>query len=294
MQRWGVTTFELLATASGEALDRIALAHPFYARDSLLVLADYVTTDSGTGCVHTAPDHGVDDFATGKKYGLELLDPVDDDGVFRQRVELFAGEHVHKVDGHICEVLEAHGALVRRARFQHSYPFCWRTKTPIIFRATPQWFISMDKAGLREQALKEIAAVKWIPGWGQARIEGMIANRPDWCISRQRYWGVPLCLFVHRESGELHPDTLALMEQAAQRVELDGIQAWFDLDPAELLGCSATLPTSTARSRMCSTCGSTPAAAGSTCSVVAKARPTRRTCTWKAPISTAAGSTHPC
>jgi len=239
MQRWGVASFEVLATAQGADFDRIALAHPFYERDSLMVLADYVTTESGTGCVHTAPDHGVDDFATGRKYGLELLDPVDDDGLFRERVEIFAGEHVHKVDDHMCEVLEARGALLHRAGFQHSYPFCWRTKTPIIFRATPQWFISMDAAGLREQALAEIAKVKWIPGWGEARIEGMIANRPDWCISRQRYWGVPLCLFVHRESGELHPDTLELMELAAQRVEVAGIQAWFDLDPAELLGDAA-------------------------------------------------------
>ncbi len=240
MQRYGVTNFERLGTTNGEQLEKLVLKHPLYERDSLLVLGDYVTTESGTGCVHTAPDHGVDDFYTGKKYGLELLNSVDDNGLFSPNVELFAGQHVVKVDDNMIEALTAEGALVMQAKYQHSYPYCWRTNTPIIFRATPQWFISMDNEGLRTDALNEIKKVKWVPDWGEQRIDGMIANRPDWCISRQRYWGVPVALFVHKESGELHPNTLELIEQVAQRIEQGGIQAWFDTSIEELLGADAS------------------------------------------------------
>ena len=239
MQRYGVEDYAVLGSCLGGDLDRIELRHPFYDRRSLLVLGDYVTTEAGTGCVHTAPDHGVDDFHTGKKYGLELLNAVDDNGVYHPHVELFAGEHVHKVDDHMVDVLGSNGALVHKATIEHSYPYCWRTKTPIIFRATPQWFISMDKLGLREQTISEIRKVRWIPGWGQARIEGMIANRPDWCISRQRYWGIPIPFFVHKETGELHPRTLEIMETVAQHVEEGGIQAWFDLEAEALIGDDA-------------------------------------------------------
>jgi isoleucyl-tRNA synthetase len=146
---------------------------------------------------------------------------------------------VFKANDEIVEVLKANGALLHLARLEHSYPHCWRHKTPIIFRATPQWFISMDQNGLRKQALQAIRDVKWMPGWGQARIESMVENRPDWCISRQRHWGVPITLFVHKTSGELHPQTNALMEQVAERIEAAGIDAWFDLDPADLLGGDA-------------------------------------------------------
>ena len=241
MQRYGWTDFSILGHAKGKAFDKLALKHPLYERDSLMVLGDYVTTESGTGAVHTAPDHGVDDFYTGKRYALELLDPVDDNGVFRTSVELFGGEHVMKVDTHLLAELEQRGRLLFNAKYKHSYPHCWRTKTPIIFRATPQWFISMDEKNLRKDTLAEIEKVKWVPDWGQARIEGMIANRPDWCISRQRYWGVPITLFLHKETGELHPDTPALIEQAASRIAVSGIQAWFDLQPEELLGTQAAL-----------------------------------------------------
>lgn len=239
MQRYGVTTFERLGTTPGEKLEKLLLKHPLYERDSLMVLGDYVTTETGTGCVHTAPDHGVDDFYTGKKYGLELLNSVDDNGLFSPNVEVFAGQHVVKVDDNMIEALTAEGALVKHAKYQHSYPYCWRTNTPIIFRATPQWFISMDNNDLRKDALSEIKKVKWVPDWGEQRIDGMIANRPDWCISRQRYWGVPVALFVHKESGELHPNTLELIEQVAQRLEKGGIQAWFDASIEELLGDDA-------------------------------------------------------
>ena len=236
MQRYGAENYKVLAHCRGQQLEKLRLKHPFYDRDSLLVVGDYVTTEAGTGCVHTAPDHGVDDFHTGKKYALGLLNSVDDHGVYQDHVELFAREHVHKVDSHMLEVLREHKALVNSDHIEHSYPFCWRTKTPIIFRATPQWFISMDQQNLRKQTIAAIQQVRWIPAWGQARIEGMIANRPDWCISRQRYWGIPIPFFVHKETGELHPQTLSIMETVATHVEAHGIQAWFDLDAETLIG----------------------------------------------------------
>ncbi len=239
MQRYSFEGYKTLGTAKGAALENLVLLHPLYQRDSLLVVGDYVTTETGTGCVHTAPDHGVDDFYTGKRYNLELLDPVNDNGVFRDSVEVFGGEHVSKVDNLIIEALTDAGKLIHAEKYRHSYPHCWRTKTFIIFRATPQWFISMDNLDLRKDTLEEIKKVKWVPDWGQQRMEGMIANRPDWCISRQRYWGVPITLFLHEETGELHPDTQQLIEQVAQRIEKNGIQAWFDLDASELLGDDA-------------------------------------------------------
>ncbi|NND89568.1 MAG: isoleucine--tRNA ligase [Granulosicoccus sp.] len=241
MARYGYTEYTVVATTAGSALESLTFKHPLYERDSLLIMGDYVTTDAGTGVVHTAPDHGVDDFYAARKNELGLLDYVDDHGVFRDHVELFGGEHVMKVDAHMIEELQSRGRLVKQEKYQHSYPYCWRTKTPIIYRATPQWFIGMDVEELRRDTLAEIDKVQWIPDWGRSRIHGMIAGRPDWCISRQRYWGVPITLFLNKETGELHPDTSALVEQAALRIAEDGIQAWFDLDPAELLGNEAPL-----------------------------------------------------
>ncbi|MFK7891064.1 MAG: isoleucine--tRNA ligase [Granulosicoccus sp.] len=240
MQRYGFTDYTIVATATGESLQGLKLKHPLYERDALLIVGDYVTTEAGTGLVHTAPDHGVDDFYAAQKHDLGLLDLVDDHGVFREHVELFGGEHVMKVDKHMIDELQSRGRLIKHEKYQHSYPYCWRTKTPIIFRATAQWFIGMDIKDLRADTLKEIDKVHWIPAWGQSRIHGMIANRPDWCISRQRYWGVPIPLFVHKETGELHPETSQLIEQTAARVESSGIQAWFDLQAEEVLGAEAT------------------------------------------------------
>ncbi|MHB8406127.1 MAG: isoleucine--tRNA ligase [Gammaproteobacteria bacterium] len=229
-----------LAHASGADLAGLKLQHPFYQRVVPMVLGEHVTLDDGTGAVHTAPGHGQEDFVVGLKYGLKVDNPVDSHGVFVPGTELFAGEQVFKANAHIVEVLRERGRLLHHAPYKHSYPHCWRHKTPVIFRATPQWFIGMDQNGLRTQALAEIKQVHWTPGWGEQRIEGMVANRPDWCVSRQRTWGVPIALFVHKHSGELHPRTAELLEQVAQRVEKGGVDAWFDMDAAELLGPDAT------------------------------------------------------
>jgi len=239
MLRYGVERYRVIADCRGADLEGIKLRHPFYARELPIILSAHVTVESGTGAVHIAPGHGQDDFVAGARYGLEVANPVGGDGKFLPGTELFAGEHVFKANGHVIEVLKARGMLLHTQALTHSYPHCWRHKTPIIFRATPQWFIGMDKAGLRATALAEIAKVNWVPEWGRARIEGMVANRPDWCISRQRSWGVPMALFVHKHSGQLHPDTPALIEKVAQRVEQHGIDAWFDLSAEELLGAQA-------------------------------------------------------
>ncbi len=239
LARYGISDYKLLARCKGEALERQRLQHPFYERESLLVIGDHVTLEAGTGAVHTAPGHGQDDFVLGNKYGLEIYNPVGGNGCFLPATEIFAGEHVFKANDHVIEVLKENKALIHVEKYQHSYPHCWRHKSPIIFRATPQWFISMEKAGLRDLAMAEIKKVRWVPGWGQARIESMIGNRPDWCISRQRYWGVPIPLFMHRESNELHPRTAELIEAVAKRIEKEGIQAWFSLETSELLGDEA-------------------------------------------------------
>ena len=236
MQRLAVEDYQQLATCQGKQLENIIARHPFYDRDIPVLLGEHVTTDAGTGCVHTAPDHGMEDFVVSKQYGIGTLNYILDNGLFHDDVELFAGQHVYKVDDSVLEVLRQHQRLLSCGQFVHSYAHCWRTKTPLIYRATPQWFISMDKNGLLEKAKAAVKTVSWHPEWGQARIEGMLDNSPDWCISRQRTWGVPIALFVHKQSGELHPNTSALIEQVALRVEEHGIDAWFDLDAAELIG----------------------------------------------------------
>ena len=236
LERYGAESFKELAKVQGSELELLRFEHPFYDFDVPVILADHVTTDAGTGVVHTAPGHGQDDFVVGQKYGLEIANPVGDNGVYKADTEIFAGQHVFKANSSVVELLKEKGALMHFENIRHSYPHCWRHKTPIIFRATPQWFISMDNKGLRSQALSEIEKTQWIPDWGQSRIERMVENRPDWCISRQRTWGVPITLFVHRETEELHPDSISLMNRVANRIEQKGIQAWWDLDAAELLG----------------------------------------------------------
>ncbi|MGR9012219.1 MAG: isoleucine--tRNA ligase [Gammaproteobacteria bacterium] len=239
MLRYDIENYHVIAYCKGAELEHQLLQHPFYNRQVPIILGDHVTTEAGTGAVHTAPGHGQDDYVVGLKYGLPVDNPVGNDGVFLPSTEIFAGEHVFNANAHVLEVLEQQGKLVHHVAILHSYPHCWRHKTPIIFRATPQWFISMDKNKLREQALDEVKRVTWIPEWGQARIESMMEGRPDWCISRQRTWGVPITFFVHKETGELHPRTAELIEQVAQRIEQQGIEAWFELQAAELLGDEA-------------------------------------------------------
>jgi len=239
MTRYDVKTYRIVGLCHGTDLENVVFKHPYLDREIPMLLGEHVTTEAGTGLVHTAPDHGADDFTVSRTYGIETLNLVNANGVYSEATEHFAGQHVYKVDEPVCELLAEKGRLIRKEKFKHSFPHCWRTKTPLIFRATPQWFISMDKNGLRKKALETIKDVKWIPDWGQARIEGMVDGRPDWCISRQRTWGVPLCLLVRKDNDELHPDTTELMEKVAVLVEQKGMQAWFDLDLNDLIGDDA-------------------------------------------------------
>ncbi|MEQ2025192.1 isoleucine--tRNA ligase [Xenorhabdus szentirmaii] len=240
MQRAGITSWEAVSNCTGADLELMRFNHPFMGFDAPAILGDHVTLEAGTGAVHTAGGHGPDDYSISLKYGLEIANPVGPNGCYISGTyPSLDGVFVFKANDIIVELLKEKGALLSLHKIQHSYPCCWRHKKPIIFRATPQWFISMDKNGLREQSLKEIKDVQWIPGWGQARIESMVENRPDWCISRQRTWGVPMSLFIHKETQEPHPRTVELIEEVAKRVEIDGIQAWWDLDATELLGDEA-------------------------------------------------------
>lgn len=239
MERIGVAKFKEAGSCKGEVLEHILLQHPFYSRQVPIILGEHVTTEAGTGAVHTAPDHGMDDFIVGQKYNLGTLNIVDDNGVYREDVELYAKQHVHKVEKNIIDTLQDNNKLVHQHQITHSFPHCWRTKTPLIFRATPQWFISMTRNNLLNRCEQEIENVQWLPGWGKARISSMLGNSPDWCVSRQRTWGVPIPLFVHTDTQELHPNTTGLIEQVAEKIEQQGIQAWFDLQAAELLGDDA-------------------------------------------------------
>ncbi len=239
MHTLGISGWTVLAETKGAVLEKLELQHPFYDRRVPVILGDHVTLDAGTGAVHTAPGHGLEDYVVGRRYGLEVENPVGGDGRFLPSTPLFAGEGVFDANAHVIEVLRERGRLLKGEPYYHAYPHCWRHKTPVIFRATPQWFISMDQAGLRKAALEAISHVDWMPAWGEQRISGMIAGRPDWCVSRQRTWGVPIPLFVDKETGELHPKTSELIDLVAKMVERCGIDAWFDLDPADLLGADA-------------------------------------------------------
>ena len=251
LQRYGVTETVVHGRVAGSALEGVNLAHPFYAeREIPVILGDHVSAEDGTGAVHTAPGHGQEDFVASQRYGLidkyttAQLNPVDGRGVYLPSTPpagdtVLAGTHIWKANDALVEVLRASGALLAFAKLRHSYPHCWRHKTPIAFRATPQWFISMEQAHLRRDALAAIKQVGWFPQWGEARIAGMVEGRPDWTISRQRTWGVPIALFVHRETGEPHPRSVELMQAVAERVEQGGVDAWYTLEMAELLGAEA-------------------------------------------------------
>ncbi|AHN24630.1 Isoleucyl-tRNA synthetase [Gilliamella apicola] len=240
MKRADITDWTILGSCHGKDLELLRFKHPFLDFDEPIVLGEHVTVDAGTGAVHTAPGHGAEDFIVGQKYGLEVANPVGGNGCYLPGTGAgLDGLFVFKANKVVVELLKERSALLHFENIEHSYPCCWRHKTPVIYRATPQWFISMDKQGLRAQSLKEIKQVRWIPDWGQARIETMVVNRPDWCISRQRTWGVPMTLFVHKDTEELHPDTLELVEKVAKLVEQNGIQAWWDADIKDLLGPDA-------------------------------------------------------
>jgi len=251
LQRYGVDGLVEHGHATGAALENLLLAHPFYpTRDIPLLNGAHVSAEDGTGAVHTAPGHGQEDFVVSQQYGLMeqynagQINPVDGRGVYLPSTPpagdvALAGVHLWKAQPLIVDVLRASGALLAFVEIVHSYPHCWRHKTPVVFRATPQWFISMDKANLRRDAMAAIDSVGWFPSWGKARIGAMVDGRPDWCISRQRTWGVPIAMFTHRETGEPHPRTVELMQQVADRVEQGGIDVWYSLDSAELLGDEA-------------------------------------------------------
>ncbi|TAN77924.1 MAG: isoleucine--tRNA ligase, partial [Gallionella sp.] len=268
MARYGMTSFEIVGTCRGKKLERLALQHPFYKRKVPVILGDHVTTEAGTGSVHTAPAHGLDDYFVGQKYGLPTDNPVGDDGKFISTTPPvggvpLAGVFVWKANDIVLSALQASGHLLHMEKMQHSYPHCWRHKTPIIFRSTPQWFIGMgnvaypmdadveklvrekrahaphDGPTLRDIANRAVEQTEFFPAWGRARLEAMIKNRPDWCVSRQRNWGVPMPFFVHKETGQLHPRTPELLEQVARLVERDGIEAWFSLNSVDLLGAEA-------------------------------------------------------
>jgi isoleucyl-tRNA synthetase len=244
MTAFGIDNYTIVAELPAAGLEKKRCRHPLYDRESLIVLGHHVTLDAGTGCVHTAPGHGREDYDVGLTYGLDAYSPVNDKGCFVDDVAQFAGQFVFKANGPIIEALESKGALLARENISHSYPHCWRCKQPVIFRATPQWFISMEKTGLRKASLEAIDQVTWIPHWGRERIYGMIENRPDWCVSRQRAWGVPITVFTCNSCGGAHM-TEALAAAIHDLFAAHGADAWFET-PVEAL-----LPDGT----VCGRCG---------------------------------------
>ncbi len=245
MRIFGISDYRILTELAASDLENKQCRHPFYDRDSLIILGDHVTLEAGTGCVHTAPGHGREDYDVGLQYGLEAYSPVNDNGVFTDEVEHFSGQFVFKANDNINQTLADRGVLLAKEEIGHSYPHCWRCKRPVIFRATPQWFISMEKTGLRQKSLEEIDRVQWIPHWGRERIYGMIENRPDWCVSRQRAWGVPITVFICEKCDAVHMDEAA-MNTVFEQFAAHGADVWFEKDAADLLPAGAT----------CNRCGS--------------------------------------
>ncbi|MFC1817204.1 isoleucine--tRNA ligase, partial [Thermodesulfobacteriota bacterium] len=234
MQSFGFTDFNILATIEAKTLERKKCRHPLYNRDSMIILGSHVTLDAGTGCVHTAPGHGREDYEVGMQYGIDVYSPVDHRGCFTKEVEFFGGQFVFDANKPINAKLKEVDALISEETISHSYPHCWRCKQPVIFRATPQWFISMDKTGLRRKSLEAIDRVNWIPHWGRERIYGMIADRPDWCVSRQRVWGVPITIFYCEKCETLHM-TQEISDHVYELFKKHGADVWFEMDAEAFL-----------------------------------------------------------
>ncbi|MBK6741959.1 MAG: isoleucine--tRNA ligase [Hydrogenophilales bacterium] len=239
LKRYGFEDSAVVAEVKGAALEGLKLQHPFYDFQVPVIVADFVSLEAGVGLVHIAPGHGHDDYIAGLKYGLEVANPVGGDGKFYADTPIVGGQSIWGGNKTVIATLQDNGRLLAEEKIQHSYPHCWRHKTPIIFRATRQWFIGMDKEGLRAKAMQAVEDTAFFPDWGRARLEAMMKSRPDWCVSRQRNWGVPITFFMHKQTGELHPRSQEILEEVAKRVEQQGIEAWFSLDPAELLGADA-------------------------------------------------------
>ena len=229
----------VLATASGDALAGARAQHPFLERVVPVLTGEHVTLETGTGLVHTAPAHGLEDFDVGQREGLPVDNPVGSNGCFLESTPHVGGVYLRKAEPIILDLLQECGMLAHRADIRHSYPHCWRHKTPLIFRATPQWFVSMDSQGLRDNALEEIGKTQWFPAWGERRIREMVAGRPDWCISRQRTWGVPMAVLMHRETGDLHPDMPTIIGRIADKVGEEGLEAWFGSQVSDWLEVDA-------------------------------------------------------
>ncbi|MGB5157660.1 isoleucine--tRNA ligase [Desulfobacterium sp. N47] len=245
MKIFSIPDYSILCEITAKQLEKKHCLHPLYNRESLIILGTHVTLDAGTGCVHTAPGHGREDYEVGLSYGLDTYSPVDDNGCFTDDVEFFKGKFVFKANSDIVSKLKDSGSLVAEENISHSYPHCWRCKKPVIFRATPQWFISMDKTGLRKKSLEEIDRVKWVPDWGRERIYGMIENRPDWCVSRQRAWGVPIAVFFCEKCDTLHINQ-KLADHLFELFKEHGADIWFEKEAAELVP----------EGSICSKCGS--------------------------------------
>ena len=235
MERISCEKYKVLGSTEGKDLLGLKAKHPYLSRDSVILSGEHVTTETGTGVVHTAPGHGLEDYSVAMENGLDILSPVKGNGTFSDEVEHLAGMFVFKSNDKVIEILEENDTLLAKADYQHSYPHCWRHKTPLMFRATPQWFIGMESKDLLKNAFSSIENIHWEPDWGKARMASMLEDRPDWCISRQRSWGVPITLLVHNETGEIHPDIETIIEKVATLIEKDGIQAWHDVEVSDLI-----------------------------------------------------------
>jgi isoleucyl-tRNA synthetase len=235
IERLGITKYSEKASCKGKDLEGFEARHPYLDRSSKIILGDHVTTEAGTGIVHTAPGHGLEDYQVAMKYNLEVINPVKNNGTFKEDIYGLEGMFAMKANEKVLELLDEAGSLFHSEDYAHSYPHCWRHKTPLMFRATPQWFIGMDRNNLLEKAKLTVDEVDWKPDWGQARMKGMLEDRPDWCISRQRTWGVPIPLILNKETSELHPDMQNLIEKIALKIEEQGLNAWYSMELSELI-----------------------------------------------------------